>query len=140
MTPWIESHEQVDKIIPVKIEAPVDEVTGTPVEETGQRANQTDPELEPDNERNKAYYEDELDNNPDNEPFEYSTMNWSFHLRLTEDLEKVLKSCRFNSKGTVLELMAGCGRNMYLLSDYFGQVEMLERNETMVNAIKSQSL
>jgi hypothetical protein len=135
----IESHEQVDKIIPSKIEAPVEEVTGTPVEETGQRANQTDPELEPDNERNRAYYEDELDNNPDNEPFDLSTINQSFHRRLTEDLDKVLKSCRFKRNGTVLELMAGCGRNMDLLLAHFEKVEMLERINTMIKAIKKLS-
>jgi hypothetical protein len=135
----IESHEQVDKIIPSKIEAPVEEVTGTPVEETGQRANQTDPELEPDNERNRAYYEDELDNNPDNEPFDYSTINQSFHLRLTEDLDKVLKICRFKRNGTVFELMAGCGRNMDLLLAHFEKVEMLERINTMIKAIKKLS-
>lgn len=49
----------------------------------------------------------------------------------------VLKSCRFKTKGTVLELMAGCGRNMDLLSEYFSQVEMLERNESMIKAIKN---
>jgi hypothetical protein len=49
----------------------------------------------------------------------------------------VLKSCRFKNKGTVLELMAGCGRNLDLLYDYFAKVEMLERNERMVKAIKN---
>ena len=88
MTLWIESQAQVDKIILPKIEVPVDELTGTSVEKKGQTATPTDSELEPDNEINRAYYEDELDNNPDNSPFDYSTMNWSFHLRLTEDLEK----------------------------------------------------
>jgi hypothetical protein len=56
---------------------------------------------------------------------------------LTHDLDKALKSCRFKRKGTVLELMAGCRRNMELLSAYFANVEMLERNETMAKAIKS---
>ena len=33
--------------------------------------------------------------------------------------------------------MAGCGRNMGLLSAHFAQVEMLERNESRTNAIKN---
>jgi hypothetical protein len=32
---------------------------------------------------NRVYYEDELDKNPENKPFEYSTINQSFHLKLT---------------------------------------------------------
>jgi hypothetical protein len=88
---------------------------------------------------NRVYYEDELDNNPDHKPFDYSTLNQSFHLTLTGDLEKVMKNCRFKRNGTVLELMAGCGRNMDLLFDYFGKVEMLERNESMIKAIKNLS-
>jgi hypothetical protein len=82
-------------------------------------AAQTDPMLEPDNEMNRAYYEDELDNDPNNCAFEYSTLNQSLHRTLTETLDKVLKSCRFKSKGTVLELMAGCGRNMDHLLPHF---------------------
>ena len=100
-------------------------------------AKLTDPELEPDNERNRVYYEDELDNNPDSSAFVYSTLNQSFHRTLTRDLDKVLKSCQFKTKGTVLELMAGCGRNMDLLSTYFEKVEMLDRNESMIKAIKN---
>jgi ubiquinone/menaquinone biosynthesis C-methylase UbiE len=45
----------------------------------------------------------------------YSTLNQSFHRTLTRDLGLVLKSCRYKRKGAVLELMAGCGRNMGLL-------------------------
>jgi hypothetical protein len=75
--------------------------------------------LEPDNEMNRVYYEDELDNNPHNSTFDYSTLNQSLHWTLTGALDKVLKSCRFKSRGTVLELMAGCGRNMDLLLPYF---------------------
>jgi predicted TPR repeat methyltransferase len=95
-----------------------------------------DAELEPDNERNRAYYEEELDHNPGNSPFVYSTLNMSFHQRWTQDLDDVLRSCWFKTKGAVLELMAGCGRNMYTLEQHFSRVEMLERNMTMAKAIK----
>jgi hypothetical protein len=76
----------VGQIIPAKIKEAGDEVTETSLEESSMIAAPTDPELEPDNERNKAYYEDELDNNPYNCPFEFSTLNPSFHRKLTKDL------------------------------------------------------
>jgi tRNA1(Val) A37 N6-methylase TrmN6 len=47
-----------------------------------------------------------------------------------------MDKCKFNPSGTVLELMAGCGRNSSLLHTFFNNVEMLERNETMVRAIE----
>jgi hypothetical protein len=76
----------VDQIIPAKIEAPVDEVYSTPMEEQVIITTLADQELEPDNERNRAYYEDQLDNTPYNSPFDFSTLNPSFHLTLTGDL------------------------------------------------------
>jgi phospholipid N-methyltransferase len=51
----------------------------------------------------------------------------------------VMKNCRFKRNGTVLELMAGCGRNMELLMPHFSKVEMLERNISMTKAIKNLS-
>jgi hypothetical protein len=35
---------------------------------------------------NREYYEDELDNNPENKPFAFTAINQSIHLRMTEDL------------------------------------------------------
>jgi hypothetical protein len=35
--------------------------------------------------------------------------------------------------------MAGCGRNLELLLAYFTNIEMIERNKRMANAIKSHS-
>jgi hypothetical protein len=55
--------------------------------EQGQVAKLVDSELEPDNDRNRVYYETELDKNPNNNAFVYSTLNQSFHRRLTKDLE-----------------------------------------------------
>jgi phospholipid N-methyltransferase len=51
----------------------------------------------------------------------------------------VMKNCRFKKNGTVLELMAGCGRNMDVLLPYFANYEMLERNNSMTTAIKNLS-
>ena len=46
-----------------------------------------------------------------------------------------IKACRFKKMGAVAELMSGCGRNYKLLSQYFSRVEMLERNQSMVDSI-----
>ena len=96
----------------------------------------TNQSVEPNNDENKYYYEKELDENPYNSPYNYSTINRKLDIMLQKDLELILKACSLSKKGTVLELMAGCGRNLGLLRSYFGRVEMLERNLTMVKAIK----
>jgi hypothetical protein len=49
------------------------------LEEQEIKAALTDQELEPDNEWNRAYYEDQLDNNPQNSAFVFSTLNLSLH-------------------------------------------------------------
>lgn len=95
--------------------------------------------LEPDNEQNRIYYEEMLDQNPSNCPYFYSTINESFDRRLMEDLDAILRRCRVGRWGTALELMAGCGRNMELLGRHFAEVEMLERNKTMSAAIERLS-
>ena len=57
-------------------------------------------------------------------------------MRLQKDLKVIMKASSFSKKGNVLELMAGCGRNLGLLRSFFGRVEMLERNISMVRAIQ----
>ena len=76
-----------------------------------------------------------LDQNPRNCPYAYSTINKSFDSRLKDDLDAILSRHRLGGWGTVLELMAGCGRNMELLGRHFSEVEMLERNNSMAAAI-----
>ena len=46
------------------------------------------------------------------------------------------KSCRFKGKGVCIELMGGVFRNGPLLRSLFSEVEVLERNDTMVYEIK----
>ena len=45
-------------------------------------------------------------------------------------------SCRFKRKGVCIELMGGVFRTGLLLRSIFSEVEVLERNDTMVYEIK----
>ena len=98
--------------------------------------NYDDWTIEPDNNRCRQYYETELDFEMDCNPFVLTTLCRDFHEHLVEQSDKIIRKCRFKRKGRVIELMAGCGRNNDLLRQHFGEVEMLERNESMVEAIK----
>ena len=89
---------------------------------------------EPKNDGNKEYLEKDLDNNPENSPYAYSTINESFHRVLTEQANNCLNILRRKS-GTCIELMGGVFRNGALLKKHFSKVEVIERNATMVKEI-----
>ena len=93
----------------------------------------------PDNDKCKDYYEKNLDRNKKADSFKYSTLNDSFHQQLIKQEKTAIYNCKFEEKGAVLEIFAGCGRSGHLLQENFSQVEMLERNKSMVESIRKIS-
>ena len=90
---------------------------------------------EPNNLINQGYYESELDFDMKGDPFVLSILTQGFHEHMVKRQHEAIKSCRFKKRGAVAELMAGCGRNYKMLKEHFSRVEMLERNESMVESI-----
>ena len=72
-------------------------------------------------------------------PFVLSTLNQGLHDHMVKGQHEAIKSCRFKKKGTVMELMSGCGLNTDMLREHFSGVEVLERNTSMVESIKRRT-